>query len=109
MNEYTIRYHLDETSKASSKKTTVKYGMLTDSITTSKLGFNKTGSTFAGWKAYREIDDSWCAVDSEGNKKFVKLTNGKLPKGYKFYLYKDGAKTSRVATKGIVHFYATWK
>ena len=108
-NKYTIRYHLDEASSASSKKTTIKYGELTKSLTTSELNFAKSGKTFAGWKAYREMDDSWYAVDSAGNKKFVKLVNGKLPAGYVYAYYSNGAKTSRIAYNGNVHFYGTWK
>ena len=107
--KYTVKYHLDENSSASSKTTTVKYGEWTKLLTLSELGFSKSGKKFAGWKLYREKDNTWYAKDSSGNKKFVKLVNGKLPSGYTFATYSDGGRTKTAAKSGVVHYYGTWK
>lgn len=108
-NAYTVNYHIDENSSASSKTTKVTYGKKTTLLTTKQLGFSKSGKTFAGWKAYRENDDTWYVKNSEGVKEFKKLSNGKLPKGYTFVKYKDGGVTNTFAKTGNAHFYATWK
>lgn len=108
-NSYTVKYHIDENSAASSKTTKVIYGKTASLLTVKQLGFSKTGKKFAGWKSYRESDDTWYVINSEGKKEFKKLNNGKLPSGYKYHLYKDGGSTFKFAKSGIAHFYATWK
>ena len=106
---FTVNYHLDESSAASWKKTVVDYGTWTKTLTTSELKFSKANHTFVGWRAYREIDDSWYVKDSNGNKKFLKLNNGKLPVGYEFVIYSNGAKTRTLAKRGNVHLYGVWQ
>ena len=106
---FTVKYHLDDSSAASSKSTIVDYGTLTDTCSIEELGFAKSGKTFAGWKAYREIDDSWYMRDSNGVKAYKKLENGKLPAGHSFVLYKNKEAVKYTASSGVVHFYAQWK
>ena len=108
-NSFTVNYHIDENSPASSLKTVVKYGTWTKTLTTTELGFSKKGLKFAGWKGYREIDNKWYVQDSNGKKQWITLTNGKLPAGYSFYIYKDGQQVMALAKSGNTHFYGTWK
>ena len=108
-NKFTVNYHLDEKSGASSKKTEVIYGDLTKTLTTSELGFKKSGKTFSGWKAYREMDDSWLLQDKNGKTKWLKLVKNALPDGYSFYIYRNGQRVRHLAKSGDVHFYGTWK
>ena len=108
-NKFTVNYHLDDNSNASSQKTDVVYGNWTKTLTVKELGFSKSGKTFVGWKAYREIDDKWYVKDASGNYKFVKLVNGKLPSGYTFAIYKNGTNIRTFAKSGNVHFYGQWK
>ena len=107
---YTVNYHLDDSSPASTKKTVVNYGGdAVKTLTISQLKFSKPGYTFTGWKAYREIDGKWYVKDSSGKKVFMKLEDGILPEGYTFVIYKDGAGTRTFAKNGNVHFYGTWR
>ncbi|MCD8311098.1 MAG: hypothetical protein LUD43_01140, partial [Firmicutes bacterium] len=106
---FTIKYHSSDTSSASSKTTAVTYGTSTATLTISELGFSKSGYSFAGWKAYREVDDSWYVTSSNGTSSWMTLEDGELPEGYSYYLYKSGAKVSMTAVSGEVHFYAQWE
>lgn len=106
---FTVKYHCDDTIAASDKTTTVNVGTLTPTLTLSELGFSNDGKTFAGWKAYREVDDTWYMKDSNGNKAYKKLVNGELPEGHSFILYKNGESVKATAPSGFVHFYAQWK
>ena len=106
---YTVKYHLDDNSAASSKSTTVTYGKLTPTLSISDLGFSKANQVFKGWKAYREVDDTWYVKDSNGKNSFKKLVNGQLPAGHSFVLYKNGESVKATAQSGIVHFYAQWE
>ena len=108
-NKFTIKYHLDESGKASDKTTTVKYGEVTKTLKLSDLEFSMPGKKFVGWKAYREIDDKWYVKNTDGKNVFMKLINGELPSGYSFVRYLDGATTHSIAKSGIVHFYGMWK
>ena len=105
---FEVFYHEDEDSEASVYTTVVPYGEKTATITIADLGFGQEGKEFAGWKAYREIDNKWYAVKN-GKERWVKLTGGELPEGYKFVLLKDGRNLSKAATSGAVHLYGQWK
>ena len=106
---YTVKYHSNDTSAASNKTTTVNYGTMTKTLTVSELGFKNGNKTFAGWKAYREVDDTWYLRDSNGKKAYKKLVNGKLPANHTYVLYANGESVKASAPRGIVHFYAQWK
>ena len=105
---FTVKYHADDAANASSKTTKVQYGVSTKTLTTSELGFSKTGQIFVGWKAYREVDDKWFVVGSDGKAAWTKLANGELPEGSSFYIYQNGNAVSKTAPSGNVHFYAQW-
>ena len=107
-NVFTVKYHADDTANASSKTTSVQYGVSTKILTTAQLGFSKTGLNFKGWKAYREVDDKWYVTDKDGKTSWTKLTNGELPEGSSFCLYKNGTSVSKTAPSGTVHLYAQW-
>ena len=106
---FKVYYHPEEGGKASSKTTPVTYGKAVKTLKTTDLGFSKPGKTFAGWKVYRDVDDKWYVSDTSGNCSFKKLEKGKLPAGFKYELYKEGAGVSKTAVGGGVHFYGTWK
>ena len=108
-NTFTVNYHLNDTAEASEQKTVVNYGTPTDTLTVSELGYSIDGMAFTGWKAYREIDDAWYIVDSEGVESWVTLENGELPEGSSYYIYRDGHSVSKTAPSGNVHFYAQWR
>lgn len=108
-NCYTIKYHADDATNESSKTTSVVYGVKTKTLTIKELAFSKTGKDFAGWRAYRDVDDKWYVIGVNGKASWVKLTDGKLPSGSRFYTYKDGHSVAKTAHSGTVHFYAQWK
>ena len=106
---FTIVYHMDDSTAPSPLSTTVVFDVLTKTKTVSELGFEREGKVFAGWKAHREMDDTWFLKDGDGKNAFKKLEGGRLPAGHRFVLYKNGEAVKRTATAGIVHFYAQWK
>ena len=106
---FMVYYHEDEDSEASATYSVVPYGVKTEMISVSELGFKKEGKDFAGWKAYREIDNRWYAKNADGKGKCVKLKDGELPEGFTWAFFKDGRKLSKAATSGIVHVYAQWE
>lgn len=106
---FTVYYHEDEDSEASATYSVVPYGVKTEMISVSELGFEKEGKEFAGWKAYREIDNKWYAKNADGKARWVRLQNGELPDGFTWILFKDCKKLSKAATSGIVHVYAQWE
>ena len=108
-NVFTVNYHLDDSAKASPKTTRVVYGNWTKTLKASELGFSKTGKRFAGWRAYREIDNCWYLKDANGNKKWMKVNNGILPSGWDYYLYANGQQVVALAKSGNTHFYGQWK
>ena len=103
--EYTIYYHKDETSPytASSK---VTYGTTTKIKTVDELGYVVAGKKFAGWKAYRDHDQTWRVQNSSGTQSWSKT----VPSGGKYYLYTDGSNSAKTTPAGtVVHFYAQWE
>jgi hypothetical protein len=109
-NTYTVKYHSSDTAAASSEETKVVYGTNTKIKTVSSLKFSNDGYSFAGWKVYRDIDQTWYAADSSGKKKFVSLDeDGNLPTGYSYSLYTDGMNISKTTGSGTVHMYAQWE
>lgn len=106
--KFTIRYHDNDTAKASNTITVVTYGTTSATKKAAELGFAKTGYTFNGWKVYRSSDKTWALRNSKGKQVWKTLDNGSLPNGYNFYLYTDGAKVSMTAPSGMVDFYAQW-
>ena len=108
-SKFRVFYHHDLRSDASGLTTLVNYGEGTQTVTCENLGFDSPGKVFAGWRVYREIDDSWYVENEQGVKSFKKLSDNRLPGGYGFVLYKDGAKISALAKDGNVHFYGTWE
>ena len=104
-NKFTVKYHLEDSAPASSKTTTVTYGVNTNILKLAELGFSKTGYSFQGWKAYREYDSKYFVYDSEG----TNLWATSLPTKGGYYLYSDGQAISETTPSGIVHFYGQWK
>lgn len=105
---YTIRYHGSDAAPAVARTTRVVVGTPTATLTSSALGFSCGPMAFAGWKAHRDCDDAWFAIDAAGNGRWAKLDGGALPEGRSFYRYVDGGKVSGTAPSGRVDFYATW-
>ena len=105
---YTIYYHIDEESEASNKITNISYGVETRIESINELGWKKKGYVFKGWKAYRDMDDSWLATDVEGNLKWISLIDGSLPEGYDYALYDDAVNVSKTTKYGEVHLYGQW-
>ena len=106
---YTVYYHIDDMAAPHPESTQVKYGTLTKTKTVDELGFKKENRTFAGWRVYRELDETWFLKDSNGKNSFKKPINGLIPADHTFVLYKDGEAVKYTAQSGIVHFYAQWK
>ena len=69
---------MDETSKKTSDKVSVvKYSSKTPVCIIEELSFSKDGEKFAGWKVFREVDDTWDLVDKKTNEKgWYKLVDG---------------------------------
>ena len=108
-NEYTIKYHPDDSNATSNKTTLVQYGVSTKIMTLAELNFSKAGKDFVGWRAYRDYDKKWYLKDSNGKSSWQSLNDGNLPAGYSYSLYKDGISVSKTAPRGVVHLYAQWK
>ena len=107
---YTIQYYIDDKAdKPSDKTTTVKYGEKTPVLTIKELGFTKEGKKFAGWKVYREADDTWSLRTIKDKKQSWKtVVDGKLPDGYEYKLHGDGSPSVMATKSGSIKLYATW-
>ena len=104
-NYYTIIYHRDEDSEASELTTRVEYGVATNTLTASELGYSKEGMVFAGWTARREQDGKW-AYTNDG----VSVTWLSEPtEGYDLYYYSANGQVAKTVLPGnTVHFYGFW-
>ena len=107
--KFMVIYYSSESANPSGICSLITYGTSTALKTVSQLYMSKSGYVFAGWKAYRDDKDMWYADSSSGSA-WVKLTNGKLPSGYTYHLYGNGAKVAKTAPAGsIVSMYAVWE
>ncbi len=87
----------------------VTYGKAAKLRSASSLKAKKTGYAFKGWVANRIEDNTWYAVKN-GKASWVRMTGGKLPSGYSFYIYKDKAAVAKTAGAGrTVRMCAQWK
>ena len=102
---FTVKYHLDDSSAASSKTTSVVYGTNTKTLTAAELGFAKNGQAFLGWKVYRPFDGTYRVKDASGNESWA----AKVPEGGSYRLYGDGCSVASTVPIGTtVEFYGQW-
>ena len=108
--DYTmVLYHENDTKKALAEKTRILPGKCTKIKTITELKLKNKKSTFTGWKARRDTDDTWLLKDPEGRPGWFGLDEGKLPEGCSFYYLKDGIRFAKTADASNVHLYAQWK
>ncbi|MBO4767707.1 MAG: InlB B-repeat-containing protein, partial [Lachnospiraceae bacterium] len=103
---FTVNYYSADDAEASTRTSTVTYGVSQKTLTISELGFSKSGSEFAGWKVYRDYDNKWYVKDANGSKYWATS----VPAGGDYALYVNGESVGRTTVAGTTaHFYAQWK
>ena len=103
---FTVKYYSADDAEASTRTSTVTYGVSQKTLTISELGFSKSGSEFAGWKVYRDYDNKWYVKDANGSKYWATS----VPAGGDYALYVNGESVGKTTVAGTTaHFYAQWK
>ena len=103
---FTVKYYQTDNAAASTRTSTVTYGVSQKTLTISELGFSQSGSEFAGWKVYRDYDNKWYVKDKNGNKYW----STSVPSGGDYALYVNGESVGKTTVAGTTaHFYAQWK
>ena len=105
-NLFTVKYYQAENSSASSKTSTVVYGVSQKTLTVETLGFQQSGKKFKGWKVYRDYDSKWYVKDANGSKYWATA----VPAGGDYALYVNGESVGKTTVAGTTaHFYAQWE
>lgn len=87
--------------------TTMPFGIQTP---LSKNQFIRNGYAFTGWTAKRD-DGTWLYVNPKNENQSNWYKEGKAPRGWEKYVYRDEQTVARTHTKnnGVVTFYAQWE
>ncbi len=105
-NQFTVKYHLTDSSPASSQISTVTYGVSQKTLTVETLGFQQSGKRFKGWKVYRDYDNKWYVKDASGKSYWAT----EVPTGGSYSLYVNGESVGKTTVAGTTaHFYAQWE
>jgi hypothetical protein len=105
-NQFTVKYHLTDTSPASSQTSTVTYGVSQKTLTIETLGFQQSGKRFKGWIVYRDYDNKYYVKDSTGKSYWAT----EVPAGGNYALYVNGESVGKTTVAGTTaHFYAQWE
>ncbi len=109
VNNYTIEYYDDIDATIPAEKTTQAVsGVKTTLLSVDELGFDKVNRSFAGWRLYRDLDNTWYLRCPDGKSRWLSLENGELPNGYSYSLREDGSTTTSPTTGGKLKLYAQW-
>ena len=104
---FTVEYFDAGSDRPSPTTTRVTFGVATGTATSSELGFGSPGSTFAGWRCYRDCDGKWWASTPSGPS-WVSAPGGVLPEGCAYILLRDGVRLDATARTGAVRLYAQY-
>lgn len=104
-NYFTIYYHEDMDSEASSIISHVEYGVTTKTLTATDLGYSRSGKLLRGWYVRRQYDGKW-AYTLDGN---TVIWATECPEGGYLCLYTSGTHVAKTVPAGtVVHFYGVW-
>ena len=104
---FTVEYFDAGSDRPSPTTTRVTFGVASATATSSELGFGSPGSTFAGWRCYRDCDGKWWASTPSGPG-WVSAPGGVLPEGCSYILLRDGVRLDATARTGAVRLYAQY-
>ena len=104
---FTVEYFDAGSDRPSPTTTRVTFGVASGTATSSELGFGSPGSTFAGWRCYRDCDGKWWASTPSGPG-WVSAPGGVLPEGCSYILLRDGVRLDATARTGVVRLYAQY-
>lgn len=112
VGSYTIYFSESDNDVFSDLTTAVPLGTeYTTILSIGELGFDSTGRSFQGWKAYNCTNNTWYVQADETGQKSWQETDedGNLPAGYHYYLYVNEAGVRKQAASGSrINFYAQW-
>ena len=104
-NYFTIYYHEDMDSEASSIISHVEYGVTTKTLTATDLGYSRSGKLLRGWYVRRQYDGKW-AYTLDGN---TVIWATECPEGASLCLYKEGITVAKTVPAGrAIDFYGVW-
>ena len=108
-NTITVKY-LANGGSGTTPDSTFTYGVSTPLSTNE---FTRTGYTFVGWYAYRDVDGKYCYKSTDGSTNSSGKTTGwyyegDQPDGWVYYVYKSAQKVSATASSGTVYMYSLW-
>ena len=100
---YTVRYDANG-GTGTMADTQVTYGVNTNLSTNT---FTREGYTFAGWHAYRTIEDQWYYTNGTDSGWYAE---GSQPSGYTKSVYRDGVAVAKTTGHDgdVAIFYAQW-
>ena len=108
-NNYTIEYYDDIDATIPAEKTTQAVsGVETMLLSIDELEFDTDDRSFAGWRLYRDMDNTWYLRCPDGKSRWMPLENGKLQNGYSYSLRADGSTTTSPTSEGKLKLYAQW-
>ncbi len=103
---FTVLYHENENSAASSTKTYVTFGTSTPTKTAQELGFGTDTNVFWGWRI--QLPDGRWAIRKTDSEGIDWIAAEQVPEGRVYYVHQNGNPVSTLVKEGEVHFYAQW-